>query len=339
MPDAPTTRPHPDPAIVSDATAVPEVVPRTAVVTLCDGDFHFGAAALANSLARHGFRGTLWVGTRGDLPAWAGGAATEGRVRRLAVADGFDVRFFPLATDGLLSFHKARALLHVLDDLAGDADRLFFFDADIVVKNEWAVFEEWAAEGAAVCLDISDPYMLPGHPRRRFWARMLERQGLPVRPVTGYYNAGFLGLDRRDRALLEVWARLVDRLPEEGRPLHVRRFRTRASPLHFMDQDMFNAALMAVDVPLAPIGPDAMDALFPYNHYMAHAYWRQKPWTRDYVRDALRGFPPGKAHSEFWKYLDGPIRPFAAAEHRRRVRNLKLGKLIGRFYARPSVED
>ncbi len=102
---------------------------------------------------------------------------------------------------------------------------------------------------------------------------------------------------------------------------------------------MFNAALMAVDVPLAPVGPDAMDALFPYNDDMAHAFRRQKPWTRDDVRDALRGFPPDKAHVAFWSYLDGPIRPFTAAEHRRRVRNLRLGRLIGRFCARPSVVD
>jgi hypothetical protein len=333
MPDDPSIRPRPMTGTTSPAT------PHSAIVTLADGDFHFGVAALANALARHGFRGTLWVGTRGALPPWAGGATAEGDVRRLAVADGLAIRFFPLAAEGLLSFHKARALLHVLDDLAPDVDRLFFFDADIVVKNAWAVFEDWAADATAVCLDISDPYMLPGHPKRRFWARMLERRGLPVRPVTGYYNAGFLGLNRRDRALLETWARLVDWLPEEGRPHHVRRFATRASPLHFMDQDMFNAALMAVDVPLAPIGPDAMDALFPYNAFMAHAFWRQKPWKRDYVRDALRGFPPDKAHVEYWKYLDGPIRPFTAAEHRRRMRGLTLGKLIGRFYARPSVED
>jgi len=331
------------PPLASPAPAHAPAVPgglRSAVCTLADGDFHFGAAALANSLIRHGYQGSLWIGHRGALPPWAGAARADGAgLHRLDVTDAVSLRFFQLEAEGLFAFQKGRALVRVLDELAPDADALFFFDADIVVKNEWAVFEELAGFGVGAVLDISDTYMLPTHPKKLRWARMLEKHGLPVREVHGYYNSGFLALPRHCGRLLEVWMRLVAALPDEGRPFHVRRYKTRASAFHFMDQDMFNAALMGCDVPLVSVGPDGMDAVFPYGFYMSHAYWRKKPWARRYLRDALRGLPPDKAHQIFWRYLDGPIKPFTDAEYRRRVRAVRIAKLIGRFYRRPEVDD
>lgn len=331
---------RPPQAEAGPSSPAPAPAGLSAACAVGDGDFHYGVAALANSLVRSGFEGTLWVGHRGPEPPWAGSARDDRPgVRRMDAAPGVSVAFFRVEGDGLLAAHKPRALLRVLDELAPDVRRLFFFDADIVVKGAWDVFEDWAADGVALCLDICDTYMLPGHPKRRAWARMLERRGFPVREVTGHFNSGFLGIGRAHASLLEVWARLVEALPEEGRPAHVRRFRSRASPLHFMDQDMLNAAAMGCDVPLSPIGPEAMDAAFPYGPWMAHAYWRAKPWKRDYLKDALRGHPPDKAHAVFWEHFDGPIRPFPDAELRRRRLALRAARLIGRFYARPSQED
>lgn len=37
------------------------------ICTLFDGDFHYGLAAMLNSLVQAGYKGTVWAGYRGAL--------------------------------------------------------------------------------------------------------------------------------------------------------------------------------------------------------------------------------------------------------------------------------
>src|SRR6185437_1551183 len=66
---------------------------QSTVCTVAEGAYHFGVAALCNSLYRHGFRGRVFVFYRGDLPAWASDATDAGPWRELVVADDFAVCF------------------------------------------------------------------------------------------------------------------------------------------------------------------------------------------------------------------------------------------------------
>ena len=73
-----------------------------------------------------------------------------------------------------------------------DADRLFYFDPDIVMKARWAFFEEWAGYGAALVEDVNSP-MPESHQRRCAWRQCLtQRQQAVQRETPFYVNGGFV---------------------------------------------------------------------------------------------------------------------------------------------------
>jgi len=98
-----------------------------------------------------------------------------------------------------------------------------------------------------------------------------------------------------------------------------------------MDQDILNATIMETDTPL---GCEAM-GLFPYTGAVTpHAMLHQKPWRRNYVSDALRGFPPGRTHVAYWEFVDGPIRPFNRFELIRKKIQAAIARFIGPLHTR-----
>ena len=88
------------------------------VCTLFEGDYHFGLAALINSLVQNGFQGCIAAGYRGALPPWIGqlkplnGAARCGSRRSYEICSGSSHRFYFSRYSGALyeseaGFHAA----------------------------------------------------------------------------------------------------------------------------------------------------------------------------------------------------------------------------------------
>src|SRR4051812_3939253 len=86
------------------------------ICTLVEGDFHLGLGVLANSLVHHGFKGNIWVGYRGQLPAWAATAQAGERWREFPAAPGVNLCFVALDTKAHFTNYKPEFLLRVWDE-------------------------------------------------------------------------------------------------------------------------------------------------------------------------------------------------------------------------------
>jgi hypothetical protein len=296
------------------------------VCMLAEGSYFHGAAALCNSLIRQRFTGLMVVFYRGCLPGWAGCGQLTPRV---------SVRFVELDGVWHLTNLKPRIMQRIVRDYPG-FQTLYYFDVDIVITCAWDNFVRWARHGAVLCHDLSDTYMPANHVFRQEWQALAQRAGYQTRAITGYFNAGCIGLAPAHCSLLDVWARLIDLHAAEGADMT--RVVAAGGPPEFakMDQDLLNAALMASDVPLALLGKEAMGS-FPHAPVMTHAMIFKKPWLRNYLLDALKGFPPGREDMAFWNNMEAPIATFSPGRLRRKRLELNLARLLGRIRRRSVI--
>ncbi len=310
-------------------TAGPHVV-----CMLAEGGYFHGAAALANSLARNGFTGHMVVGYRGALPIWQGpvqpapGAA-------LTLAPGVDIRFVEIDNDWHLSNQKPQFMLQIAAETQPAS--IWYFDVDVVVKTDWASFARWAEGGLVLVLDMAETFMPPSHVFRRAWRALAELAGLGQRDITGYFNGGCVGVPGGAMDFLRAWVRLLDTYAAGGADMSRMINRTGLPEFAKMDQDLMNAAVQATDTPFGVLGVEAMDA-FPSAEIMSHAMVFDKPWARNYIRDAIIGYQPDPAHLAYWRYADGPIRSFTRAQWRRKMRVLRVTRLLG-YIKRRTVRD
>lgn len=319
----------------------------SALCTLFEGDYHYGVAALANSAYQRGFRGTLYVGYRGALPAWTAHAkslqlkgwesATE-----WVPADGLRLVFIPLTTDAHLTNYKPDFMLALLEDPEFRCARLAYIDPDICIANRWTFFDEWLSCGVAVCEDVNSPYP-ETHPRRIGWRRYFQPYGYDLRfRGAEYANGGFVGVGVDHADFLRLWQTLQQRMATEiggldasklsrGKAYASRGF---ADCFEASDQDALNAAIEACTTPVSMLGKEAMG----FKHGAAcalHALGHGKPWQRGYLREALRGNPPRRVDKVFWESVSGPIKPYSPARVMIKQWAIRVAGLLGRFYKRP----
>jgi hypothetical protein len=314
----------------------------SAICTLFEGDYHLGLAALANSLHAHGYRGVIWAGTRGALPAWATPSKKTSDWDEFSAAPELTIRFIQLTTKAHLTNYKPEFLLDLMERLCPEASQLFYFDPDIVVKCRWSFFEEWAGYGIALVEDVNSP-MPEHHPRRAAWKKYLAACGRQLRRETPFYvNGGFTGISRNDIPFLRDWKDAMSLIATEigglehsmfsfanGRP----DLQSPAYPYSKTDQDALNIAVMISAVQVSIMGAEGMD-FRPGGWTMSHALGPEKPWRKRYIRDALRGLAPSMTDREFWQHAEKPIAflPDKIVSSRRRA--LKLAVAINRFIRR-----
>ena len=65
---------------------------------------------------------------------------------------------------------------------------------------------------------------------------------------------------------------------------------------------------------------------------MTHALGWPKPWEKNALLQWAAGHPPTLADLTYWKFADGPLHPHSALCSKTSRLQVKLARLLGRFY-------
>lgn len=311
------------------------------VCTLFEGDYHLGVAALINSLHISGFQGTIFAGYRGSLPKWAVTAVEDSNLswpgaRTMDLGAGIKVSFLPVNTRYHFTNFKPKFALQIARSAEIQADKIFYFDPDIVIKCRWSFFQSWISEGVGLVHEIVSNDMPPTHPVRLQWKRILRKHGLECkREVYSYINAGFFGVSADHLDFLELYQYFVQVAIDDFN-IDVTSFDwslSREHPFYANDQDALNIAAMCCSSPISEMGPEAMDFIHG-GFVMSHAVGRAKPWRKKYIRSALRGVAPSLADKAYWSSASGIVNNYTDATLNLTKAGLSIASLIGRIYRR-----
>ncbi len=309
------------------------------VCTLFEGHFHYGVAALSNSLYRRGFRGAIYAGYRGPLPEWAGTAQETTAFmwdgsKTFKVADGLQIHFLPLQTDYQFSFYKPEFMLTLLAGPAKDSEGLAYFDPDIVIKCEWNFFEHWMNWGIALVHDETFNDMPATHPIRRGWGKLIKNSNRKIESnINSYINAGFCGLNKTHVEFLKIWSEFIElAFSDYGHQRNKFVGLEKSNLFFYCDQNALNIAAMCSPM-ISEIGPEGMDFIGG-GRTMSHATGNPKPWNKNFIASALKGIPPTQPERNYWRNALRPIAPYKKSRLKFKRRCIKIAALIGRFYRR-----
>jgi len=286
------------------------MLPPHVVCTLFEGEHARGAVVLVNSLIASGFEGRLCLGYRGELLD-----CVTRMVERLKNEKRFRIEpeLVPVETDRHFTMHKPHFLLELQDRLGDRAEKLWYFDPDIVVKETWNNFVEWADHGVALC-EAAIPFP-QGHYRRRQWKNFTADWEIAWKNDRDiYFNAGFIGLSKENMRLVRIWRQVIENLEEQGLghgaeskgiKLEVE-VGDKKHPFKALDQDALNLTASCYDGPICPIDKRGMGFRLGGN-WMGHATGSAKPWNARYVYRSLRGKGPRLVDHLYWKHATDPF--------------------------------
>lgn len=319
------------------------------VCTLFEGRYHYGVAALVNSLYKQGYRGVVYAGFRGALPDWANAAKDSSLLqypgsRILDVAEGLQIHFIHLSTSYHLTNYKPDFMLQLWQEVSSEAENLFYFDPDIVLVAPWSYIEEWANCGIALCEDVKSP-LEKYHPRRIGWKTYYEKYGENlIFKNSIYVNGGFVGLNKKNIQFLKKWQDLqvymedlVGSLSKSSITEHTKlddKISTEFFPFSTTDQDALNATIEACDLPISYMHQEAM-ALKPGSPIlMPHALGKPKPWNYKPLQSMLEGKGPRLVDKQYWSNVEYPIQCYSTAKIRNMSYAMKISSLVNRFYSK-----
>lgn len=309
------------------------------VCTLFEGHYHYGLAALINSLYKHGFKGDFYAGYRGALPEWAGTSKNETiskwkNCTSISVRKGQSIHFIPLEVNYHFCNYKPDFVIALSEYLGESTQGIFYFDPDIVIKCRWSFYEQWLDLGVPVVHEITNNDMPQTHPIRQIWANEIRKNGLEVKTdICSYLNSGFFAVKHADIGFAHLFKKFVD-VSQQDYNMDLTDFTfelDRSNPFFAKDQDAFNIAAMCTEASISEYGPEGMD-LTSGGKLMSHAIGNPKPWKKKYIKNFLKGSPPTMADREYWNNANDAIKLYSDRRLKMARMELQLASFLGRFY-------
>lgn len=306
----------------------------TAICTLFEGDYHYGLAALVNSLAHAGYTGTVWAGYRGGLPPWLEQLKhLDAPGDEYLVAEQIRLVFVRIETDLSLTNYKPQFIMDLFAGRAHDCEYLWYFDSDIFIRCNWSFFADWQQYGIALCQEIVNNVLPEDSPVRRKWMQIAAGIGFSnPRALQYYFSGGMVGVSAAHKTFLHTWRRFIEQAEVEGCDPREFMSGNRERAFFSADQDALNITAIYTEHPLTTMGPEAM-GFVSGGFTMFHAVG-QKPWRGSILLRALKAMPPSGADKFFFTQVSSPIRAYPPMRLAAKRLGCSIAALIGRFYHR-----
>ena len=298
------------------------------VVTLYEGHYSFGVAALINSLYNAEFKGLVRIGYRGDLPTWIN------QLDRIAELDykldnKIFISFVKVNTDFHFGYYKPFFIKDTVKHYP-TASKVFYFDPDIIITAKWNFISNWTNLGVSLCLDNCFPFVHENHPWRNEWIKFSGINESERNYINYYVNSGYIGLNRNRVGLIDKWIELTNKYHIEGG--NIKLFEKNGGRAFKGDQDLLNAAItISPEIQFSIIGTEGMGFTQPA-FLMIHAVSPLKPWKKNFCLNLLKnGKKPSDADKKFFENVNFPISVFNKNKYLIKIINLKISTVFGRF--------
>lgn len=300
------------------------------IVTLYEGHYHFGVAALLNSLVKAGFKGLLRIGYRGALPPWVS-QLKHVQDQDYSVAPDLAVSFVPINPAMHFGYYKPQFML---DTFAAHpaAQHVFYFDPDIVVNAEWEFFTSWVQSGIALCLDNTFAFLHRNHPWRTEWKALAGVAPTYACQLDHYVNSGFVGVRRSNTTVLERWVAITEKYRAQGGTITA--FIKTGHRAVKTDQDLLNAVMtVSEDLTYSVVGTEGMGFTYPA-YVMSHAVSDVKPWKKNFLKALLvQGHAPNIMDKDYMRCANQPVAAYSASSFRLKHWNMRFSSMLGRLIA------
>ena len=319
------------------------------ICTLFEGHYHHGVGVLSNSLYNSGYRGSIYVGYRGNLPNWTD-MGTHKKIGKwdkalvLEPIEALKLIFLPLNTTYSLTNYKPDFMLELWQGPAASSDSMFYFDPDIIINRSWEHYKQWVNCGVALSEDINSP-LQKYHPRRVGWRNYFIKHNFKLKFKNSIYvNGGFIGLLKKDLSFIKGWIKVQEAMGPAIGGLENSIFSNnkhkstipQMKGFHIFDksdQDALNATCEIYEGNLSFIGKEGMNFNKNYGGFMFHAIGSPKPWKTKYLVNALlKANKPRALDKLYWNNAFYPLKSHSRFEIIKAQFSIWVSKFITRFY-------